>query len=331
MQENLDPRFKIRAPLRCDGVGSLDCAYDTVSGARMAVRWLPLSANGEAAARAVEKLPHHPVLPRIRQTGTVGQAAYVALDFPEGQLLSTFEGEFAAPARLLTLGAALADALAALHEGGIVHGELSPSSVLCLPEGRAILWDAPLVMANRLTDRRGEERALGLLAHAAPFISPERARGLPPSLAADVFALGATLCAAGGGALPASHSTLAILHRIATGDWTPDIPAQLPPAARALLQRMLSPDPLSRPAAREVAVAFAALIVGEVPSRPLAPPRTATAPAASNLPVPRRGWRVALVVAALAASVAAALLFGPESRAGPSDDVADLIAPLTSP
>ena len=44
--DELDPRFKIRAPLRCDGIGRLDCAEDLESGMRMAVRWLPLEANG---------------------------------------------------------------------------------------------------------------------------------------------------------------------------------------------------------------------------------------------------------------------------------------------
>ena len=50
----LDPKIKIRAPLRCDGIGRLDCAEDTESGSRLAVRWLPLEANGDAAAKACE-------------------------------------------------------------------------------------------------------------------------------------------------------------------------------------------------------------------------------------------------------------------------------------
>src|SRR5690349_790879 len=86
---DLGSRFKIRAPLRCDGIGSLDCAEDTESGRRMAIRWLPLEANGGAAAQAMCELPRHPTLPEIRLSGEVGSAAYVAMDFPEGQLLST--------------------------------------------------------------------------------------------------------------------------------------------------------------------------------------------------------------------------------------------------
>src|SRR6478736_6382849 len=89
MATGLDPKIRIRAPLRCDGVGSLDCAEDADSGRRMAVRWLPLAANGAAAVKAVELLPAHDGLPKIRASGHVGSSAYVAMDFPEGTLLST--------------------------------------------------------------------------------------------------------------------------------------------------------------------------------------------------------------------------------------------------
>ena len=68
----LEARFKVRSPLRCDGVGSLECAEEVESGRRMAIRWMPLDANGEIAAKTVEKLPVHPTLPRIRGSGRVG-------------------------------------------------------------------------------------------------------------------------------------------------------------------------------------------------------------------------------------------------------------------
>lgn len=37
-EETLDPRIRISAPLRCDGIGRLDCAEDLESGGRLAVR-----------------------------------------------------------------------------------------------------------------------------------------------------------------------------------------------------------------------------------------------------------------------------------------------------
>jgi eukaryotic-like serine/threonine-protein kinase len=254
----LDPRYKIRAPLRCHGVGRLDCAEDTESGVRMAIRWLPLSANGAAAVKAVEQLPEHPILPRIRQTGSVGSSAYVAMEFPEGRLLSTVVEDWLGPDALLSLGSQLADALAMLHAQGVVHGELSAGSVLLLPEppGRAVLWDVPLALASRLTDRRGEERALTLLTQTAPCLAPERARGLPASASSDVYSLAALLCLAGGARPPVGTTVLSVLHQVATCDFVPVIPAGLAPEVQGLLGRMLSADPLQRPVAGEVAELF---------------------------------------------------------------------------
>lgn len=270
--EELDPRIRIRAPLRCDGIGRLDCAEDTESGGRLAVRWLPLDANGDAAAKACTELPIHPTLPRIVQTGQVGGAAFVAMDFPEGKLLSTMVGggERLDVELVIRVGAQLADALATMHSSvdglltsahgeGMMHGELSPESVLVVPADRAYLWDMPLVIANRMTDRRGEHRLMQNLVKTAPYLSPERACGGGVTREADVYALGAILCVSAGAPLPSTATTLGVVHQIATQAWVPRVPSTLPDPWRSTVQRMISPDPAQRPTAREVAQIFADL------------------------------------------------------------------------
>ena len=165
----LDPRFKIRAPLRCEGIGRLDCAEDLESGMRMAVRWLPLEANGSAAVQACEQLPEHPTLPRIRQIGQVGASAYVAMEFPDGNLLATQLHDALTAATLIGITAQIADALATIHSQDVFHGEMSADSILLVtaPSEKAYLWDMPLVIANRLTDRRGEDRLMYQLVKSA--------------------------------------------------------------------------------------------------------------------------------------------------------------------
>lgn len=255
--KELDPRIRIRAPLRCDGIGRLDCAEDTVSGQRLAVRWLPLDANGDAAVKACEKLPAHPTLPRIHQTGQVGGSAFVALDFPNGELLSANGEEPLETDALLKMASQLCDALATVHAQGVVHGEMSRDSVLLTHDGRAFLWDMPLVIANRLSDRRGENRLMQNLVKTAPFLSPERARGEGASQAGDVYALGAILCVAAGAPLPSSSTTLAVVHLVAAGTWMPQVPESMPEPWRSMVARMISRDPAQRPTAADVALAFA--------------------------------------------------------------------------
>ena len=258
-ESSLDPRIRIRAPLRCDGIGRLDWAEDSKSGGRLAVRWLPLDANGDAAVKACARLPEHPRLPRILQTGQVGGSAFVAMDFPEGALLSTRAGERLEVDAVIRLGSQLSSALATVHAQGVVHGEMSTDSVLLVEPDHAYLWDMPLVIANRLTDRRGENRLMQNLVKTAPFLAPERARGEGASQASDVYALGAVLCVAAGAPLPVASTTLGVVHQVAQGEWTPRVPMVLPEPYRSTLARMVSADPAQRPSADDVAQVFSEL------------------------------------------------------------------------
>ncbi|MBM4781347.1 MAG: protein kinase [Archangiaceae bacterium] len=265
----LDPKIKIRAPLRCDGIGRLDCAEDLESGNRLAVRWLPLEANGDAAVKACEKLPAHPTLPRIHQTGSVGTSAFVAMDFPEGQVLSALVEDRLDIDIVIRVASQLSDALAMVHDQGVVHGELSTESVLLVPPDRAYLWDMPLVIANRMTDRRGENRLMQNLPRTAAYLSPERAKGSGSSMSGDVYSLGAVLCAIAGAPLPTAQTTLGVVHLVASGEWTPRVPTTIPDPWRTMIVRMVATNPELRPSAREVATAF---------SRPPAPAMLPTVP-----------------------------------------------------
>src|SRR5205814_523428 len=148
-----------------------------------------------------------------------------AMDFPEGKLLSSLLPTAVTPELLCAVGADLADALASLHAQGVVHGELATDSVLLIDGRRAILWDMPLVLLDRLTDRRGGERNLSVLKRKAALLAPEVAQGNAPTPAADVYGIGAVICVASGAQLASGPTTLSVLHQVATGGWHPAIPA----------------------------------------------------------------------------------------------------------
>lgn len=253
---------RVKGPLRCEGPGRLAWGEDLESQARVAIRFVPLAANGEAAVQTLSQLPAHRTLPKIRQVGRAEPEAFAVLDFPQGRLLATTLERPMELGRLLRMAHDLSDALAAAHAQGIAHGELSANSVLLLPDDAALLWDLPLVFVDRLSDRRGEGRSLQKLTHTAEFLSPERAAGGPATAGSDVWSMAALWCRAAGAPRPDAPSTLGIVHLISTGAWTPKIPERLPLRVRGLLTRMLAAQASQRPSASEVHAALAGMLHG---------------------------------------------------------------------
>jgi len=242
-------KLELLEPLRCDGIGGMALAKH--GGRRVAVRWFPLGGPGADAASALEALPVHPAVPALLGRGSDPASEWTAFDHPEGELLSKRLEQGVLPAEaVISLGADVAGALAALHAKGVAHGELSLDSVLLAADGRTLLTDLLPLVANRVTDRRGETRALAALPATVDFFSPERAKGGPPSAESDVYALGALLCAAAGKVEPAP--AIERLHAIAQGTYWPVVPAALDGDVGALLSAMLSANPQARPPAAEV-------------------------------------------------------------------------------
>jgi serine/threonine protein kinase len=125
-------------------------------------------------------------------------------------------------------------ALAAAHQAGIAHGDLSPAAVLLTGTGDALLtgFDADETLAG-----------------ASVYHAPERKRGEEPRPPGDLFSLGATLYFAVEGDPPirggtpetsgAARSEEVAAAEHADGLWP-------------LITRLLAKDPAARPTAREV-------------------------------------------------------------------------------
>jgi serine/threonine protein kinase len=151
------------------------------------------------------------------------------------------------------IGAQLAEALAYLHERGVVHRDVKPANILVSDVGSsgyehtAKLTDfgvAHFMDGSRLTSD-------GIVIGTASFVSPEQVAGEPISGASDVFSLGLVLLEALTGHREYSGTVLeaaiARLHR------SPTIPETLPAEWRTLLAEMTQRDPAGRPTAEDVA------------------------------------------------------------------------------
>ncbi|WP_330176412.1 PQQ-binding-like beta-propeller repeat protein [Streptomyces sp. NBC_01498] len=158
-----------------------------------------------------------------------------------------------APGELAALGAALAEAVAAVHAAGLVHRDLKPSNVV-------VTRDGPMVIDFGIARAAAEESLTGSgeIVGSPGFIAPELLTGAgEPGPAVDVFALGALLAYAATGHPPFGTGPVhQVLYRTTHG--VPDlggVPAGGPDAAygwRELLGACLSREPGDRPTVAEV-------------------------------------------------------------------------------
>ncbi|MBE1532877.1 protein kinase domain-containing protein [Actinomadura algeriensis] len=156
------------------------------------------------------------------------------------------------PARSVrALGAALARALAAIHDAGVVHRDLKPSNLILTPDG-------PRLVDFGIARPDGAETitAPGSVLGTPGYIPPERIRERRSGRAGDVFALGALLVYAATGEGPfGSASTQVLLYRTQFED--PRLDALRTaldgePELVGVLAGCLARDPRRRPTAGEL-------------------------------------------------------------------------------
>jgi hypothetical protein len=147
-----------------------------------------------------------------------------------------------APQRVRGMGATIADALATIHSYGLVHGAVSPATVL--------LPDRGVRLGGFGATAPGLSGPGTIWAFTAPEHRSAAASGSEVGTpAGDVFALAATICVALAGVLPWSDpTTWADAAAVPSG-------SDAPPWA-TILRSALSADPDRRPSAEEFASAL---------------------------------------------------------------------------
>lgn len=175
-------------------------------------------ATVEAIRRELHMLAslEHPGIARLIDGGLGDDGLpFVVMEYVDGQAITEWVmGSQGASARIglsgrLALFEQVADAVAHCHDRLVVHGDIKPGNVLVDEQGRVRLLDFGI--AHRLTGTGGDDDR----GWCSPgYAAPERLRGAPPSVAEDVFALGALLYVllTGSGIRAAPDQT-----RIATG------------------------------------------------------------------------------------------------------------------
>jgi eukaryotic-like serine/threonine-protein kinase len=272
-------RFRIERLIGNGGMASVYQATDVELGRSVALKLFrsdtadPAESDRQSGEVAVLASLNHFALVTLYDAGTAVvddiKRTFIVMEFVDGpDLRSRIAGGRLPASEVAELGADLAEALHYVHSRGVIHRDIKPANVLLAPSdfpGRvshAKLADfgiARLLDSTRLT-------ATGALLGTASYLSPEQALGTAIGGASDVYSLGLVLleCLTGERAYPgtAVESAIARLQR------QPEIPADLGPEWRAVLEGMLNREPEVRMTAGNAAVALRSLVGVSVALRP---------------------------------------------------------------
>ncbi|VXB44886.1 serine/threonine-protein kinase [Citricoccus sp. K5] len=198
--------------------------------------------------RAVGELDHDHVVRPLGVVSTDRGPGLLSEYHPGGSLGALVRAAGPLPlGQVVTVLVPVAQALQALHERGVVHGDVSPGNILFTVMGRPAVSD---LGSSRLLG--GPGRRLGTPGFSAPELDQDGVAGPPdgdsPGLnpAADVYSLAAVGWFALTGRAPAATASRAPLPLI-----VPDIPLDVV----ELLEAGLEEDPARRPTAERFAMA----------------------------------------------------------------------------
>ena len=175
----------------------------------------------------------HPNVVKIRDSGQLPDGrCYLAMELVKGRsLASALAAGKLAPARAAAIGRDVAEALAALHDAGVIHRDVKPDNVMLRDDGVAVLTDLGLARSTLFRTMTRHDVAVGTLA----YMSPEQCIGRPLEGATDLWSLGATLYEMVTGRRPfvAEHE-LELVYVIHNVD--PEPPSKLAPGVPAALE-----------------------------------------------------------------------------------------------
>ncbi|MEV2191930.1 protein kinase [Streptomyces phaeochromogenes] len=182
---------------------------------------------------------------------------WLAVEYCAGPTLSEAVAGYGplAAGDLASLGAALAEALTAIHTAGLVHRDLKPANVLVTGQGpRVIDFGIAKALGDGPASGPSEEALTGSgsMLGSVGFMAPEQITyATEPAASCDVFALGALLALAATGRNPHGGGTAPqIVYRTLHED--PDLVGVPDGEWTAFLTRCLSKGPDARPTAAEV-------------------------------------------------------------------------------
>ena len=192
---SLGTRYTLTKRIAVGGMGEVWAATDTVLDRTVAVKLLNpgLSQESDFVERFRAEARHtaalqHPNIATVFDYGEDDGTAYLVMELVPGQPLSQIIAERAPLSAQETVAILIqaATALAAAHEGGVVHRDVKPANILITPDGTVKLTDFGISRAVDSVPLTQTGQVLG----TAQYLSPEQALGQSATASSDIYALG---------------------------------------------------------------------------------------------------------------------------------------------
>jgi TolB-like protein/tRNA A-37 threonylcarbamoyl transferase component Bud32/Flp pilus assembly protein TadD len=246
------------------GMGVVWKARDTKLGREVALKVLPEGVTSEPErldrfrqeAKALASLDHANIVTVYSVEETDG-IHFLTMGLVRGKTLEQLisEGRIP-PEKFFDVAIALAGALAAAHDNGVVHRDLKPANIMVTPEGHSKILDfglAKLVSTDDIAETSDMTTHLltreGSIMGTLPYMSPEQVEGKPVDARSDIFSIGAVFYEMCSGRRPFRGETQAALVSEILRESPPPLSklrAGLPRPLDRIIRRCLEKKPQDR-------------------------------------------------------------------------------------
>jgi len=297
-------RFEISTVLGQGAMGVVYLANDPQIGRPVAIKTVrPGMDRDETAIEIEERLRkearlagrlQHPNIVTIYDVGRDGDDYFIAMEYVEGKSLTRY---LVAPDDLplsakIAIVRQTAEALAHAHERGVLHRDIKPGNILIARDGRVKVTDFGI---GRFTNATTSDLTrTGQMIGSPAYMSPEQVRGEKLDGRSDLFSLGVVLyeLLTSVRPFPGESITTLVYQILHTEPRDPlELKANLPPATREVMARLLAKQPDKRPADAHAFLKELSRIEriqreSEMTRRAVAPAIGARTPAAAPPPPP---------------------------------------------
>jgi eukaryotic-like serine/threonine-protein kinase len=197
-------RYELTKPVAAGGMGALWAGEDLAVGREVAVKLIrsPASTPAERTdaerrfrreARITARLAH-PGVPALYDFGADDGELFIVMEWVDGVTLASVI-DLVDPVPVGWAAAIMAQVcavLAAAHDQGIIHRDLTPRNVMLCPDGRVKVLDFGLAGALS-ADEYSQITRTGETPGSAFYMAPEVAAGQPATPASDLYSVGCLL------------------------------------------------------------------------------------------------------------------------------------------